>query len=80
MYVDPDYRGKGVGKAIIEFLLQEAKKFPGLEQIQLGINSTNEPARRLYSSFGFQSYGYEKNAAKYGGRYFDEEYMVLNLN
>jgi hypothetical protein len=34
---------------------------------------------RLYESTGFQAYGFEKNAMKHNGRFFDEQLMVCTL-
>ena len=41
--------------------------------------STNQPALRLYQSFGFQQYGLEKNALKHNNQYSDEILMSLDL-
>lgn len=48
-----------------------------LEQLNLGVVSTNEPAKRLYESMGFKTYGIEKRAIKMNGVYNDDEHMVL---
>ncbi len=50
-----------------------------LEQLTLGVVSTNEPAKRLYESMGFKTYGIEKRAIKMNGVYSDDEHMVLFL-
>ena len=48
-----------------------------MEQIQLSVVTTNESARRLYRSLGFQVYGLEPAALKLDGRDLDEEHMYL---
>lgn len=79
MYVTNDSRGKGVGKALISAALEKAKEIGGIEQIYLAVESTNEPAKRLYSSFGFEVFGKDIRAMKIEDNYYDEEHMVLFL-
>jgi ribosomal protein S18 acetylase RimI-like enzyme len=50
---------------------------PGLEQVALGVSTTNVAAKRLYESLGFEIYGRENRALKIGDEYVDEELMVL---
>ncbi|MNC69114.1 hypothetical protein D3C87_2208900 [compost metagenome] len=50
-----------------------------MERLNLTVVSDNEPARRLYTSVGFQVYGVERKALKTGGIYYDEDLMVLEL-
>ena len=57
-----------------------ARPEPGLALIQLSVESTNEPAKSLYTSFGFQTYGIERQAIFVDGDYFDEELMALKLD
>jgi RimJ/RimL family protein N-acetyltransferase len=79
MYVAPEARGKGVGRSLLEQAIAEARRQPDLEQIALLVVSTNPGARRLYASCGFTVYGIEPHALKVGGRYFDEDLMILHL-
>ena len=77
MYVRPVARKSGVGRRLIEALVDFARG--RVEQIQLSVVTTAESARRLYTRLGFVEYGLEKNALKQGGRYFDEILMVKHL-
>jgi ribosomal protein S18 acetylase RimI-like enzyme len=79
MYVTPDHRGKGIARTMIKKAILQAGNLEGVEQINLTVVTTNDSAKRLYSSMGFHTYGMEKRAIKYKGEYFDEEYMVLFL-
>ncbi|CAM4350108.1 GNAT family N-acetyltransferase [Paenibacillus phoenicis] len=79
LLVTPGMRGKGIGQALMEELLARAKRMEGLEQLNLTVVSTNDSARRLYESLGFQRYGTERRALKWDGAYFDEDYMALRL-
>jgi ribosomal protein S18 acetylase RimI-like enzyme len=80
MFVRPDHRGCGVGRALVEALLARARAIDGLRQIKLTVNPIQEAAVHLYSSFGFRQFGREPCALKIEDRYFDEDYMVLRLH
>ncbi|MGV8984359.1 GNAT family N-acetyltransferase [Clostridium sp.] len=77
MYVVPEFRQMGTGKLLVAELLNSAKTLEGLEQINLEVVSSNFSARRLYDSFGFKTYGVEKNSLKIGEEYFNDELMML---
>lgn len=47
-----EFRNKGVGRAIFEFLLPKLKR-TGIEQMLLEVLSNNEPAISLYRKLGF---------------------------
>ncbi|MED1265263.1 GNAT family N-acetyltransferase [Bacillus mycoides] len=78
MYVDAQNRRNGMARELIGKAIQTAKEMK-LEQLKLGVVSTNEPAKKLYESMGFKTYGIEKRAIKINGVYSDDEYMVLFL-
>jgi ribosomal protein S18 acetylase RimI-like enzyme len=80
MYVAPEMRGRGVGRSLMLELIRRARLCEGLEQINLTVMSDNEPAKKLYTSLGFTVYGVERNALKYKGQYFDEDFMVLKVD
>jgi ribosomal protein S18 acetylase RimI-like enzyme len=77
VYVAPEARGRGVGRALMEAAIARAREWPELQQIHLAVVTTNEAARRLYRSLGFQAYGLEPAALKVDGRDLDEEHMLL---
>lgn len=77
MYIAPEMRGQGIGKSLMRELITKARGCEGVEQINLAVMSKNEIAKKLYISLGFKVYGEEKNALKYNGVYFDEDFMVL---
>src|SRR5690349_20439089 len=52
MYVEPEYRGKGVNKMIIDALTDWAHA-RGLEEIRLEVYAENEAAIRAYEKVGF---------------------------
>lgn len=73
------YWGLGIGRQMIVFLLDEARK-NGFEQVELGVFSDNERAIRLYESCGFLQMGKVPRAFKLkDGSYRDEILMVCML-
>lgn len=79
VYVTSQQRGKGVGRALITTLLTMARRDSSLEQILLAVASGQTAAKRLYRSFGFETYGTEPNALKMGSTYVDEDHMILRI-
>jgi ribosomal protein S18 acetylase RimI-like enzyme len=77
MYVRPGARRAGIGRQLVEAILDLARQ--RVELIQLTVVRDNEQARRLYASLGFLEYGTEKNALKQDGRYYDEVLMAKDL-
>lgn len=80
MYVRPEYRGKGVGKVLLQEVITHAKQLAGVEQIHLMVITSNTAARSLYGSMGFEVYGTMHRAMKVNEHYWDEEMMVLHLS
>jgi ribosomal protein S18 acetylase RimI-like enzyme len=77
MYVRPDARKTGIGRRLVEAIVDLARQ--RVELVQLTVVRDNEQARRLYASLGFLEYGVEKNALKQDGRYYDEVLMAKDL-
>lgn len=80
MYIAPEYQGRGIGRKLLEEIIDRAKHMGSLKQINLVVVTSNEQAKRLYQSLGFQQYCIERKALKVGNTYYDEEMMVLILN
>ena len=78
VYVRPEWRGKGIGSALMKEIIRRAREMEGLEQITL-VASANLPAQRLYTALGFESYGIEPHSLKIGDEYVDDILMVLFL-
>ncbi len=80
MHVAAEQQGRGYGRALLAAALERARQMHGLLLVGLAVESTNEPARSLYATFGFETYGIEGQALFVDGNYFDEELMVLKLS
>jgi RimJ/RimL family protein N-acetyltransferase len=79
VYLNAELRGQGIGRQMLQTVLDRAAKIEGLEQIILSVTTTQSAAIATYRSLGFTSFGVEPKALKIGDRYVDEEYMVLPL-
>ena len=79
MYVKSESRRSGAGKALVTAAISHAKEIPELIKLNLTVVSTNEKAKKLYTSLGFTTYGTEEKALKVNETYYDEELMVLFL-
>jgi mycothiol synthase len=64
--VHPDYRGKGLGRAIVSAGIEYLES-KGAKKVELEVDHSNKPARELYLSLGFDLLGenvwYELNLA-----------------
>jgi len=79
VFVVAEYRGKGIARALLGAVIEEARGLRGLRKMHLTVSADQEAARKLYASLGFRSYGVEPEALHADGRYFDEELMCLDL-
>jgi RimJ/RimL family protein N-acetyltransferase len=72
----PEWRGKGVGRALIEKTLNEAR-LRGFVRIELMVYADNARAIALYNSVGFQIEGVMRNHSLIDGRYLDSILMAI---
>jgi ribosomal protein S18 acetylase RimI-like enzyme len=79
MYVEPETAGRGLGRALVDALLDEARA-DGLELIVLTVTEGNANAQGLYERCGFRSFGVEPHAIKVGGRAYGKNHMYLLLS
>ena len=57
--VDEKYRGRGIGKALVERVINDGEA-NGIFDYSLEVRVSNEPAVRMYKSLGFVSEGVRK--------------------
>jgi ribosomal protein S18 acetylase RimI-like enzyme len=79
LYVAPEARGQGLGRALMRDAIRRVRDIEGLENLLLGVMITQTAARQLYESLGFVVYGREVRALCIDGQYYDEEFMTLDL-
>jgi ribosomal protein S18 acetylase RimI-like enzyme len=79
VYVSREFRGKGLGRALVKRVVETARDLPGLDLIHLMVATPQQPAQRLYLSLGFKSIGIEPRALRVDGRDVDEDHMILEI-
>ncbi len=78
LYLKPELRGRGVGDALVQRLIEHARQHVSV--LLCSVTSDNAPARELYRRQGFVAYGVEPRALRYRGADYDEELLVLLLD
>ena len=58
--VDPAHRRRGIGKALLQAIMEEARQ-KGCSRVTLEVRKSNEAAQRLYQSLGFVAQGIRKD-------------------
>ncbi len=57
MFVSKKYRGKGVGKELLEKIIEKAEQAPSIRKLSLDVNPNQVSAVQLYKSIGFTEIG-----------------------
>jgi len=79
VYVDPNFRGRGVGRNMLEKALDLIGENKGIVKVRLTVNPQRTAAITLYKSLGFAIVGELKNELKVGGEFYDEVIMEKML-
>ncbi|MEK3953353.1 GNAT family N-acetyltransferase [Psychrobacillus sp. FSL K6-1464] len=80
MMIDSAFRGKGIGKALLQELLNWAEQNRYIEKVSLGVFSTNINAISLYKKMGFIEEGRKIGEVKLNdNEYIDDVLMYKNV-
>lgn len=79
VYVEPEYRGHGLGRAVMAAAIEVARAWSGVDYVDLGVSENAPAARALYESLGFEVWGREPEAAEVAGCRYDEIHMTLRI-
>jgi len=71
MMVHDDWKGKGVGAALMQAVIELADKWLNLTRIELTVFTDNESAIALYRKFGFEIEGTLRKYAFRDGEFVD---------
>jgi ribosomal protein S18 acetylase RimI-like enzyme len=77
--VDPAYQGRGVGQALLEAAVEEARR-RGARKLSLRVLGSNTTARRLYERCGFVVEGVLAEEFLLDGQYVDDVLMARRLD
>ena len=78
VYVRPEWRALGIGRALVMACLEWARR-AGLSIVKLGAMASNPVAIACYAHLGFVEYGVEPQAIRWDGVYYDEVLMAIEL-
>lgn len=73
--IHKDYQGQGIGRALLNKVIDLADNWLMLVRLELGVFTDNERALNLYKSLGFEIEGTKRCALIKNGKYADEYLM-----
>lgn len=80
MYVDSKAKGLGLGRKLLQVLIEKATQNSELRQLYLYVVASNHRAKSLYASEGFEVFATEKGSVRMAeNEYVDENMMVKYL-
>jgi RimJ/RimL family protein N-acetyltransferase len=79
MVVAPSQRGQGIGQALVNAALAEARCRPGVQRVLLTVTEGNRAAEALYARCGFVAFGVELQAVAVPGGYVNKVHMACDL-
>jgi ribosomal protein S18 acetylase RimI-like enzyme len=79
VYVDPSYRGRGVGRKLLDRALELIQENKDIVKVQLMVNPKQLAALQLYKKIGFEVVGEMKKEIKVGEEFYDECIMEKML-
>lgn len=77
LYVDKEYRNKGVGKALYKELIEFAKNADNIHTVIARVTAGNIASGRLHEEYGFEKAGTIKEAGMKFNRYLDVDLYQL---
>ena len=75
VFVESDYRGRGLGNAVTLAAIDLASSWNGVTYIDAGVSESSPSALRLYKRLGFVEWGREPESTQYDGQRFDEIFL-----
>lgn len=79
VFTHPDFRGRGLSKALLQRCIEQAREWQGVDYLQLGVATGNRAALQMYQQAGFEIWGTMPAALRVDGVDYDEHCMSLKL-
>jgi L-amino acid N-acyltransferase YncA len=70
IYVDPDFRGKGVGDSLMNAMIKESE-LSGIWTLQAGVFPENVASLKLHRKYGFRTVGVRERLGRMDDRWRD---------
>lgn len=77
--VAPPARGQGVGAALVQAGVEQARSWAGVTSLHLAVMDSQPAALRLYERAGFRVWGTQPDAVRRDGRVYTEHWLSLDL-
>ena len=79
VYVDAEMRGRGIGRRLLESLVERARGSE-VKVLLARVALPNEPSLRVHEAAGFRSFGTQRRCGEKLGRVLDVELLDLHLD
>ncbi|HYB03956.1 MAG TPA: GNAT family N-acetyltransferase [Nitrososphaerales archaeon] len=79
VYVDPKFRGRGLGRKMLEKAIDLIVENKDIVKVRLTVNAKRSAAITLYKSLGFVIIGELKKELRVAGEFYDEVIMEKML-
>jgi len=79
VYVDKEMRGKGIGKELMNSILEVLRSVPNIKKIIIEVNADQKIAKKLYEGVGFKEFETHKQIMGDGIEHKISK-MFLNIN
>lgn len=76
LYVQAPYQNLGIGKQLMQAMLDRLQEKKDLTAVTIGVMTHNAAAIHLYLQFGFELYDVEKDAFIFQGQSYDHQLMI----
>ena len=77
MYVDPAFRGRGVGSSLLRHILKKLRHHSPIVKVRLSVNKPQKAAIKLYEKMGFKEVGLSRYEARIGKKWLDQIQMDM---
>ena len=77
-YIDYDYHGRGIGKFLISYMMNDCDRL-GLENLLAILIDVNRSSRKILENFGFKEWGLLPNVVNVNGIICNHLIMGINL-
>lgn len=79
LFVKSEYQNKGIGKNLVKRLIEMSRLINDVEYLRALVTVTSMSALKILESVGFEKYGIEVNGVKINDKYYDQNFLKLNL-
>ncbi len=79
LVVLPEFRNQGIGNDLLKALIDKATSNKEIMYVRALVTVTEVNAISIFESNGFTKYGLEHRGIKEGKKYYDQSYLMLNI-